>query len=700
MTASSRSGTAASDPGVTAGPERLLDPRSVAIVGLSADPTKHGGRVLRNLRKLGFGGAVYGVNPRLDDHPDTDAMFADTADLPDGIDIALLTIPAAACVGAVERMRGVGTSIVIAGGFAETGPEGAALQHELVGAARKSGTRLIGPNSGGVIVAGTGLGASFLTCLDRPREEIRSGPVGLVTQSGGTGSYIHNLAAAKGSGLAASISTGNEADLTVSDAIDLLADHSEVRAIAVVLETVRRGDRFIESVARAHDLGKQVVVLHIGRTERSAGMLTTHTGALATEARVFDAVRHSLGIATAATPAELLEVAETIAKTRPLAGTRVGVVTHSGGVAILLADLASPTEITMPAPDEVVRQELQPYVDLGTAANPLDMGAIIGGPHRFGEVVDVMARHHDVVLAVSSAHPPAHTDQRVEALLGLDPPSPVVHLWMAGDVAADGLDRLRHAGAAVTEEPRAAIAALDGMVRFAHRPRSLVRDPHIACLDPFTLSEHDSKQVLAEWGVGIAQGRLAKSRDEAAAIAEEFDQPVALKVASPDLLHASALGGVVTNISGRVDAANAYDDIVAAVTAADQDAHIDGVRVERYSPGFEVMITAFDHARFGPMVGLGTGGAAAEAAADLMLALAPIDRTQAGRLIDRSGILGRAAEAEPSAVELSTALISLGEMVSRGGFAEVEINPIAWTGVRWVALDAVVRQCRPSNTST
>ena len=171
-------------------------------------------------------------------------------------------------------------------------------------------------------------------------------------------------------------------------------------------------------------------------------------------------------------------------------------------------------------------------------------------------------------------------------------------------------------------------------------------------------------------------------------------------IGSPDLLHATASGGVVTNVSGRVDVANAYDDILAAVTSASHDARIDGVRVERYTPGFEVMITAFAHERFGPMVGVGTGGAAAEAAADLVLALAPIDRKQAIRLIERSGVLHRAGDAEPSAIELARALIALGEMVSHGGFAEVEINPIAWTGVDWIALDAVVRQCEPSNNAT
>jgi acyl-CoA synthetase (NDP forming) len=675
------------------GLEHLLDPRSVAIVGLSADPTKHAGRVLRNLRKMGYTGPIFGVHPRLDEHPDADAMFSDIADLPEHVDVAVMAVPAPAAVHSVARAHKVETAIVIAGGFAESGAAGTQLQDELRTAAVQSSTRLLGPNSGGVIVPGRNIGLSFLTCLDRPADEIRPGPVGLVTQSGGTGSYIHNLAAAKGSGLAASISTGNEVDVTVSDAITLLASRDDVRTIAVVLETVRHGMRFIEAVSAAHEAGKQVVVLHIGRSARSSNMLTTHTGAMATDARVFDAVRRSLGIATAATPEELLEVADIIAMTPPVNGDRVGVVTHSGGVAILLSDLAADTMIELPAPDAVVRRELEPYIDLGAVENPLDMGAIIGGPHRFGEVVDVMAGHHDVVLAVSSAHPPAHTEQRVDALVALRPPNPVVHLWMAGDVAEAGLQMLRSKGAAVTEEPRAAIAAVDGLVRFALRSPPRSGRSRIPCAQPETLSEHRSKAVLAEHGVTVAEGRLARSREEAAHIADDLGEAVALKVASPDLVHTSGIGGVATNVRGRVEAAVAYDDIVGAVSAAAPRATIEGVRVERHAPGFEALATAFVHDQFGPMVGVGTGGAGAEAANDLLLALAPLDRAQANRLVTASGVLLRAGDTHPSAVELANIILRLGDLVADGKFAEIEINPIAWTGVRWLALDAVVRQC-------
>ncbi len=264
---------------------------------------------------------------------------------------------------------------------------------------------------------------------------------------------------------------------------------------------------------------------------------------------------------------------------------------------------------------------------------------------------------------------------------------------MAGDVASAGLARLRSAGAAVTEEPRAAIAAIDGLVRFARRSLRTRTGTPVPCETPVTLSEHVSKLALAAHGISVPEGGLATTRQEAARIADDLGDRVALKLASPDLLHTSGIGGVTTNVRGGVEAANAFDDIIGAVASAAPMATIEGVRIERHTPGFETFITAFDDDRFGPMVGIGTGGAGAEAANDLRLALAPLDRARANRLVEMSRVLERAGDVDPSSVELAGILLKLGDLVASGEFAEIEINPIAWTGARWLALDAVVRQC-------
>jgi len=684
---------------------RLLAPRSIAIVGVSADTGKHGRRVLANLRKVGFGGEIWGVNPKL---PEIDGLdvVATLAELPAPPDVVVSAVPGHLVPAAVRQAGAIGAGVVIvfAGGFSEVGDAGRVLQDDLRAAVAESEVRVLGPNSGGVILPVAGLAASFLTCLDRPADQIRSGPVGLVTQSGGTGSYIHNLAAGRGGGLAASISTGNEVDTDAADAIEALALHDEVRAIAVVLETVRDGGRFIRAVRGAHDAGKPVVVCHLGRTGHSAGMLATHTGALATDRRVLEGVCGSLGVTLVATPGELYDVAEVMARAGAVSGDRVGVVTHSGGVAILLADLAEGTAITLPEPSPEVRTELAPLIQLGTTANPLDMGAIIGGPHRFAEVVDIFSRHHDVVLAVSSAHPPAHTKQRVSALCDLGERPPIVHLWMAGDVGANGLAALRAGGLAATEEPRAAIAAIDGLIRLSRAglySGDGAPDAMPAVVE--TLSEHAAKDWLAGHGVSVVEGELVDSAAAAEAVAAELAGPVVVKVVSRDIVHKAEVGGVVTGIQDPAAAGAAFEAVVADAAAGAPQARIEGARVERHVAGIEVLVSAIVHPQFGPMVAVAVGGAGAEALGDVAMALAPVSTEHARRLVDSlvgAAVLDTARFGAPAdRHELAAILVRLGALVADGSATEIEINPLAWTGTDWLALDAVVRRAADSEES-
>lgn len=425
----------------------LLSPDSVAIVGLSTDPGKHGARVLRNLRALGYRGEVWGVN-RNATSVDGVPVVPSVAALPATPDVVVCAVPAAGLPEVLEQAgeRGTTTAVVFSGGFAEAGEQGRRAQDELVRVARASGLRILGPNSGGVIHPPGRLALSFLTCLDRPSAEIRPGPVGLVTQSGGTGSYLFNLAAARGGGLAASISTGNEADLELAGAVAALADQDTVRAIAVVLEAVRDGPAFTTAVRHAHAVGKPVVALLLGTSDHGRRLMRSHTGALAAPARVLEGVCDSLGITVTRTPAELLDVATLMACATVPRGGRVGVVTHSGGTAILLSDLAADEGIDLSAPPPSLARRVTPLLEHGSPTNPLDLGAIIGGPRRFVDAVRMFTESdaYDVVLAVTSPHPPAHTPVRVDDLIALHGGrTSLLQLWLAGDVGADGLRRLR-----------------------------------------------------------------------------------------------------------------------------------------------------------------------------------------------------------------------------------------------------------------
>jgi len=658
------------------GLDRLLDPATIAIAGLSADPAKHGRRVLGHLRRLGYGGKIYGVNPRL---PSVDGveMCETVADLPLTPDLVVCAIPAGAVGDVAEQSVGAGGLVVFAGGFSESGAGGKVLEKGLARQAHSTGVRVLGPNSGGIIRPARGLAASFLTCLDRPAIQIRSGPVGVVTQSGGTGSYLHNLAAARGSGLAVSVSTGNEIDIRLGEAIGAVSQLEEVQVVLALIETVRDGPVFIDSVRGSLERGKPVVACRIGTGAHGKSLMTTHTGAMAVPDKVLEGVLDSLGVVIAETPGEAYEVAEMMAHTPIPAGDRTAIVTHSGGIAIHLADLAEQRGVSLPPPGPDLGARLDPLLDHGVANNPLDMGGIIGGPGRFAEVVDLFSEsgEYDLVLAVSTAHPPAHTEERMDALLGLDSPVPLLHLWMAGDQAGHGLGRLREAGLSVTEEPRAAIRALAGLGRLA-------RLHPVAEVEPINAD-------LEDWGLPLLEGHGAVTAGEAVEMAERVGFPVVVKVSSPGLAHKTEVGGVRLNLQSPDAVIDAFDEVVAAAKVAGLE--VDGVRVEQYRPGLEVIVGALVDPIFGPMVSVGLGGVLTELLGDVVFAPAPLDEAGARALIDR--LRGRALlddfrGSRPADVGVLARMVSV---VSRGlvgsGLEEVEINPLVWDGAEWVAVD-------------
>ncbi len=655
----------------------LLDPGSIAIAGLSSDESKHGGRVLTHLRRHGFGGPIRGVNPRLPRVDGVD-MYGSIGELPEPPDLVVAAVPAAAAVEVVAQCSGVGAVVVFGAGFAESGPEGAVLQAELAHAAAAAGTRVLGPNSGGLIRPDRGLTASFLTCLDRPGDQIRSGAVAVVTQSGGTGSYIHNLAAQRGDGLAVSVATGNEVDIALGEAVDAVSRLDEVRVVLAIVETLRDGAAFIEAVRTAHDRGIRVVVCRLGTGVRARSLMTSHTGALAVSSAILDGVLDALGVVTAETPGEAYEVATLLAGAPVALGRRVGIVTHSGGAAILLADIAERTGLELPSPGEELQAAVAPLLDHGTADNPLDMGGIITGPARFAQAVDLLARSRefDVVVAVSTAHPPAHTPRRVEALVGLDRDFPVINLWMAGDQATDGLTALRREGVPVTEEPRAAMRAARGLVA------STADQEHLAPI----------RGPVETWGIPLDRGALVSSAAEATKAATEIGFPVVVKAEAPGLSHRTDIGGVRLDLRGTADVERAFTDVVGAARAAGRQAA--SARVQRYRPGLEVIVGALVHPSLGPLVSVGMGGVFAELIGDVVFAPAPVGTTRAlsmiGRLRSRPVLDGFRGLPPADVGELARIVSTMSRGILGSGVREIEVNPLIWGGDGWMGVDLMV----------
>lgn len=699
---------------MTSALSRLLRPESIAIVGLSADPTKHGQRVLTFLRRFGYQKPVWGVNPNCPEVPGAE-VFPRLLDLPLPPDAIVLAIPPPAIPSVLEEAGeiGAGGVILFSGGFAETGREGATLQTRIRDIARAGKVRLLGPNSAGIVHAAAQTVMSFLTCLERPAEEIRSGPVGLITQSGGNGSLIHNLAADRGSGLAISISTGNESDVQAGEVLEHLADHPQVRAIAMLIEIVRDGERFLNGARKAITAGKPMVVCKIGNSKLGRRAVLTHTGALAGMPRAYEAVFDSLGITSARSPEEMFEVTEILAQAPAPRGGGVGIVTHSGGTAVQLADRADEMGLALPAPSPELQERLRPLLRFGAAANPADLGGIVTQPGRFPRVVQYFLDEpaYDVVVATSTPHPPSHTEGRAHALVRLakETAKPLIHLWLAGGQAEHGLRILRESNIPVATNMDTLLRAIQGLCLIqrlrdgrleekAARPGPSLskRSLHSAGAEA-VLTESAAKALLREAGIRIPPGKLAVSESEAVEAAASLGFPVVLKIVSPAIPHKTEAGGVRLNLRGPEEVRSSWKEAWASVRRHSPGARVEGALIEKFLPGVEMILGIARDPAFGPLVLVGTGGIMAEIFEDVCLALPPVTHARAGELIQSlkgfrllDGFRG-GPKADLDGLADLVERVSLIAVEWGDQIEEMDLNPVVYSQGNWWALDALVR---------
>jgi acyl-CoA synthetase (NDP forming) len=324
------------------------------------------------------------------------------------------------------------------------------------------------------------------------------------------------------------------------------------------------------------------------------------------------------------------------------------------------------------------------------------MGGIIDGPRRFAEVVDRFAGSgdFDCVLAVSTAHPPAHTAERVEGLLALRPHTPVLHLWMAGDLGDEGLSMLRRAHRPVITEPRAAMKALAALLQPSWDAPPPQTVGHSVVEAPNT--EHGAKVLASEWGLPVVEGGLAATAEEAVEIACRLGSPVAMKVSARGLIHKTEAGGVRLGVDGANSVHRAFDEIVDTVGDRVPNLVIDGVRVERMAAGFEVIVGLIRDRVFGPMVMLGPGGLGVEGIGLERLAPGALSEYAAMRLIGRVPGLGTALrrKARESVASLALLLASASSAFAQTDLEAMEMNPVAWTDDGWKILDIVMMSSR------
>ncbi len=696
-------------PGVTL--QRLFTPRAVAVIGASRDPDKVGNRVLENIVKGGFEGPVYPVNPKA-----TELMglrvYPSLSEVSAPIDLAVVALPASAVLPALEACaaQGVGAAIVISAGFKEIGGEGAILEETLKRRVRQLGIRVLGPNCVGLISTDAKLNATFAKGMPL------SGGIGFVSQSGALCTAALDWAIGHQVGFSALVSLGNKADLCESDIIEALADDPHTTVIVGYLEAVEDGQRFL-AVAEAAARKKPVVLFKAGTTEAGARAASSHTGALVGADEAYEAAFKQAGVIRARSLSELFDLAVVFASLPLPAGNRIAIVTNAGGPGIIAADACAGGAMRLATLSEptvnTLRRVLPPSASLH---NPVD---VIGDAtaDRYRAVLEAVAADPGVDGLLALATPQAMTDMEkfAQAVLevGRSSGKPILPAFMGEASLREATLLFRRAGLLNFPFPDEAVKALEAMVRYQgrrERPiapiRLLVDHGRVMSLlqrlldrGPAALGEAEAREVIGAYGFRGPKSVRATSASEAAEAAERIGYPVVLKIAAPEILHKSDVGGVCLGLTNRDAVLRAYAQVMTQAATAAPHAHLEGVLVqEQVTGGREVILGMARDAQFGPLLMFGLGGIYVEALKDVTFRIAPLARAEAEAMVRevRAFPLLQGVRGEPPAdlAALVEDILRLSQLVTDfPEIAEIDINPllVRSKGEGTVALDARIR---------
>jgi acyl-CoA synthetase (NDP forming) len=491
----------------------LLKPKSVAVVGASADPKKLTGRPIGHLLKHQYSGEIFAVNPRSEMIGDI-KCYAEPKDLPKAPDLALVLLGADRVNGAVRQLSAIGTkaAVVLASGFGEAGEIGRRRQAELREAA--GDMRILGPNTIGMANLTDGIMLTASGAMDM--DEFPSGPVGLVSQSGGILGSLLSRGVGSGIGFSKLIATGNECDLEVSDFIDGLADDDSTRVISLYLETIRNPEKFRQAAQRAMQAGKQIVAYKVGRSESGARSAVSHTGALAGADEVYGALFEQLGIIRASTFADLLDIPSAIASGRRMAGKRVAIVTSTGGAATIVADNVGLAGLEMPTPDPDTAAKLLAH-DLTDAAldtNPIDVTLAGLRPELFRSILSDLSSSssYDAIIIVVGSSSIGQPDVVAGPLLDTMDRTDKPLIAYVSPNAPNIVKHLNRNGVPAFAAPESCATALLALQPFAAPagPKPHTRST-VDCSDvpSGALNEAQSKQLFARFKIPITREVVA-----------------------------------------------------------------------------------------------------------------------------------------------------------------------------------------------
>ena len=693
----------------------LFEPRSIALVGAS-DKSTWSLMIHVGLTQGGFAGKVYYINPR---NPTVHGQptVARLADIAEPVDLCYIMVGTEGVLPVIHEMiaTGIRNAVVLTGGFAEQDEHGRELQEEITRLAAQHDLAIIGPNCMGYInmLRHTEAMGSL------PERPIITGSVALISQSGALGSIMLNYAHSQNVGLSMLISTGNEAAISVTDALQYAIEDEGTSVIALFMETIREPERFIEMARLAFTRGKPIVALKAGRSEVTARVALTHTGALTGDDRVIDALLRQVEVVRVDSIEELILTAHVFARVgSKLSGRRMSIVGISGGACDLAADLAEEVGIELPIFTEQTKNNLRSLLPtLGPANNPLDVtGAAMNNQALMGQLLEVVTHDSqlDAVLCMMDL-PGDETPQSrflMNILAGIGEalaraPIPAFMLpHTSSDVRRSGRAFLEYTGVPfISGGIRLLIPALGRLLTWTERYNARqTSETTIESVGTLSIeeaagswSEHRARSLLEQQHIPVVLALLASDADAAVTAAQTLGFPVALKIASPDIVHKSDIGGVKLNLQNVDEVRSAFTQVMNNASAFAPTARIEGVLLSPMRAGGVEMLVGVTHdATWGQVLAVGLGGVWVEALKDTALRVLPVSHADISAMLDE--LQGKAL-LHGSRSSLSADIDALVEVIYqiarlaqglKDRLESLEINPLRVDGSQIEALDAVI----------
>ena len=698
-----------------------MRPRSIAIVGISPEPSSAGFLALRNLEDFGYRGSVHLVSRNQTNIGNRVCVRA-IDDLPDGVDAAMLFIPRIAIEDAVAACarRGVGGVVVFAAGFGEAGGEWQATQERIAATARAAGLALCGPNCLGIVDFVHGIPLTFARQIGR-REQVSSGAV-VIAQSGGLASIVRAALTAKGLAVTCTVSTGNEAVLGLEDYAAYLLEDPATKVVVAFAEQIRKPQRFLAMAARARQLGKPVLLLLSGHSVAARDSAKSHTGALAGDYAVIEALLRHDCVLLVQSLEELFDVAELALRFPAPPSKGLAIVTDSGAIKGLALDYCETLGLDLPPLSPglaaTIQAELPDFVD---ASNPLDLTAqAITHPEMYERTIKPFLADDTygslllaVIIGEASDFAVAKGKTCLKPLLGSPKPAIIGLLGDEVNVPASIITDARAAGIPFFRSPERALRALARLTTYGRSvERARTRQAVVPIVPPpltggGTLTEYASKRYIAKLGIQIPTGMLVGNLLDATEAAAAIGFPVALKLQAAALPHKSDVGAVLLGINDDTQLAHAWAKLQ-QVGSRYPDLAIDGVLVEAMAPrGLEMIVGARRDPDWGPVTLVGLGGVWAEALHDVRVLPVDLDleaiSEEIGKLRGAPLLRGMRGEAARDVAALATTVQRIGSLLAaQPEIQEIDLNPVTVYGVGEgvLALDALIVTNTPNGRRT